>query len=179
MFIRRYRIPGCRTHFPAKKQAGSTPFLLRFLPHVACNVTDESELGPLLLLGEFVPDLAGSKSALRRQAEPVQRNQRRSLADSGFHRFRIFQFRSLRGDQSENDFLALRNQCERIKTTGTLVVLLEIEGVNVLLCEEVCGNVVVCTAACEGRVIIAAAHMGCNREIGRPSLERGIVYLKI
>src|SRR5262245_17149026 len=54
---------------------------LDLAPHLAGNLDDHAQLGPLLLLGQHVAFLAGGKAALRAQAQLVEVDESCRLVD--------------------------------------------------------------------------------------------------
>ena len=62
-----------------------------FTPNFFRNFLDECKLCPLLRFGELVAYLAGGKSALRTEVQPVQRNYLRSLADTADYGLLVLQ----------------------------------------------------------------------------------------
>ena len=112
-------------------------------PDLACDITNESEFVPLLLLREAVANLAGGKSALRGEAQPVQRKIGGCLPDAGDDFCFVLQLREFCGNEAENDFFAVRNGCKRSEAAGPVRIIFEIVGVHMLTLQEVVRNAVV------------------------------------
>jgi len=134
-------------------------------PDLFCNLLYQAQLIPLLLSSQLVPNLTGSESALRTQAEILQRNEFRRFVDSADNGLLIFKLWALGCDQSQNDLFSLRNLCQAVKTSGTFIIKLQIEGIDILFCENVRCNRIIRTAAGVGGMIITAADMGIDRQI--------------
>ena len=103
--------------YPSGDSRLLSPDLLRDLFH-------ESKLVPLLFLCELIPDLAGRESALRAEAQPLQRHESRCIVNPFFQDLLVLKLRPLRRDKSEHYLLSLRNPGEAVKASGSLICLL-------------------------------------------------------
>src|SRR5262249_6696150 len=100
------------------------PYMLP--PHFVGDLNDLAELCPLRFFGEDVAFLRRSETALRRQAELVERSEFGCLVDAALDLVLLFERAALRGDQAEHDaFLALRQKPERLEAAGALGVVFE------------------------------------------------------
>ena len=99
-------------------------------PDFAGNFLHECDLGPLLFLGEFVADFAGSESTLGTEAEAFERNVLRRLVYAPNHGGFVLQLRSFGGDESEHHVLAFGHVGQRCEAARAFVVEFEVEGVD-------------------------------------------------
>src|SRR5579862_6216280 len=70
-------------------------------PHLARDLDDHPQLGPLLFLGEVIAFLGRSEAALRRQAELIERDIFRRLVDAALEFVLCFQRAGLGRHQPE------------------------------------------------------------------------------
>ena len=99
-------------------------------PDFFCNLLDERQLAPLVLIGDKIAFLGGSKAALRAERQLLERHIPGSLADTRDNVFLLFQPGILGGYQTQNDLL-LADVAQRLETACTVAVVLEEEAVHV------------------------------------------------
>src|SRR5690606_33638895 len=109
-------------------------------PHLVGDLPDEGELGPLLLLREFVALLGGGEPALRRQADALDFDEARSFLDAPLDRVLGFELAGLAGDKPEHRKLWLGQMAQRLEATRTLAVILQEISVNAFDVKQPFGN---------------------------------------
>src|SRR3972149_8571424 len=87
-------------------------------PYLVCDLLDEGELSPLLLLGDLVAFLGRGEAALRRQAEPVEIDEPGRLLDAALDGVLGLERAGLAGNQSEHRHLGLRQEAQRLGAAG-------------------------------------------------------------
>src|SRR6188508_2678839 len=101
-------------------------------PHLFRQLNDHAQLGPLLVLAQQVAFLGGSKAALRREAELLERDVFGSLVDAPFEVVRVLQRAELGRDKAEHNlFVALGHEAQRLEAAGPLGVVFKKEAVVV------------------------------------------------
>ena len=105
-------------------------------PHVGGDLLHEVDLRPLFLLGQFVADFAGSEAALRTEAEVVVGDIQFGICNACLDLRFVLQLRPFGRNQSQYDFLVGRHVFQRFETSGTFVVVFQIERIDILLCED-------------------------------------------
>ena len=111
----------------------------------------------MLVFGKKIAIHGGSESALRADGELIEWDETGSLVDATLEIFLAFEFRALRADQSKDDCLALGDEAERFKGTGSFVIVFEQEAVHGELVEEALGDRVVSAFCVPVTAIVAAA----------------------
>ena len=112
-------------------------------PDFLSNLFNQRQFRPLLFFSQLIADLAGSKTALRAEIQPVKRDVLCSFMDSGNHGLFILQLRLLCGNQSENHFLSASDFCKRRKATGSFIIKLQIIGTYIFFAEQNVGHGVI------------------------------------
>ena len=124
-------------------------------PDFFCDLLNELELCPLLVFRKLITDLTGSESALRAQVESVERYILSSLTDPVDNRLLILKLRRLSSDKTENYLLVGRELLKRKEASGTLVVVLKEECINIFASENLVSNTVISAARKElGKILI-------------------------
>ena len=106
-------------------------------PNFLGNLSHQIYLCPLLSIGQFITNLARSETALRTEAQAVERNIPGCFSDAGDDRSLILQHWRFGGYQTQNHLLAISHILQRLETTRTLIVILQIEGIYLLMSEEI------------------------------------------
>ena len=106
-------------------------------PNFFGNLSHQIYLCPLLSIGQFITNLARGETALRTETEPIEGDISGSFVDSGDNRSLIFQHRRFGGYQTQNHLLAICHILQRLETTRTLIVILQIEGIYIFMSEEI------------------------------------------
>ena len=130
----------------------SDPFLF---PDLIRDFFYQCQLSPLLFFGQLVADLAGGESALRAQAQPIQRKVLRGLMNSVDDRLLILQLGGFGGDQAKYNLLIAGYFSQRLKAAGTLIVKFQIVCRYILAGKQSLGDTVIGAAARVGGVEIA------------------------
>jgi hypothetical protein len=95
----------------------------------------------LLLLGERIALLGRGEAALRRQAEPFQRNVLCRLLDAPFDVVLRLEPSTLRGNKPKHDNLLVAVEiAQRVETAGAIAVEFEKISVDVDLAEQFFGD---------------------------------------
>ena len=143
-------------------------------PHVVGDLDDEAELGHLVVVGELIALDGGRESALRRQAQLIERHIARRLVDPSPELILALELRTLGSDQSQNDLFALGHEPQRFEAAGTGVVVFEEEPVDLKLVEEGFGHVVVAALGGPRGAEVASAQVGGDRHGGWPGRQGGV-----
>src|SRR5262245_8857787 len=152
----------------------------RSAPHLLRNLDDPRQLGPLLLGGEDVAFLGRGETALRREAELIERRIFARFLDPALDRTLVLELAGLGGDEPEHhDLVAFGKRAQRLKPAGTLGVPFEEIAIDREIIEQLVCNRLISTAANEGRAEIAAAKVGRNDHIGRLGLQGSVEHLAI
>jgi hypothetical protein len=125
---------------------------LRAAPDLSGSFNDQLQLGPLLFFGQEVAFHGGSEAALRAECELLKRKEAGCLVDSPKEDVLGLEFWPLGTDEAEDNYFALRNEAQRLKSTGAFIVVFEQETVNGKFVEEALSDGIV--SAC--RVPVAA-----------------------
>ena len=121
----------------------------------------------MLVLGQHVAFFGRGEAALRRQAQLIERDIFGCLLDALLDVVARLQPAGLRGDQTEHDDLvALRQETQRLETTGALAVVFQEVAVVVAFFEQGLRHRLVAARRNPGRAEIAAADMGGNGHVG-------------
>src|SRR5215831_293769 len=95
-------------------------------PHLAGDLDDHLEFGPLLLLGENVALLGGGKAALGRQAQLLERSEFRRLVEPPLDGVLLLQRAALGGDEPHRHaLLALGQEAQRLEPARALGVVFQ------------------------------------------------------
>ena len=117
-------------------------------PDFFSNFLYQRKLCPLVFFGQLIADLTGRKSALRAEAETIQRNVLCSLMDSVDNGLLVLQFRLFRSNQTQHYLFIGRNLCKRFKTAASLIIVFQQQCVYIFLCENIVCNRII-RAACK------------------------------
>ena len=137
---------------------------LLFSPHLCGNLLHKVNLCPLFSFGQFVANLTGSEATLWTEAEVLKRYVSCCISYSGFYFVRIFKLRTLGCDESEHYYLAFRDILQRLEAARTGIVILQIESINILFCEDKRCNGIISSFCCVGGMIVSTTGMSgkCN-----------------
>lgn len=106
--------------------------LRKLLPDVGGDRRHQSDFLPLLVFTEGIALFRRGETALRTQANLLERHILRGLSETRFHPLRILQLAIFGGDQSENHLLMARtNKAQRREIPGAVVVVLKEEGIDI------------------------------------------------
>lgn len=114
-------------------------------PNFLGNLSHQIYLCPLLSIGQLITNLARGKTALRTETEPIEGDISGSFVDSGDNRSLILQHRRFGGYQPQHHLLAISHILQRLETTRTLIVILQIEGIYIFMSEEIWSHGIVGT----------------------------------
>src|ERR1019366_6290935 len=129
-------------------------------PNLVGELNNHPQLGPLLVLGQHVAFFGRGEAALRRQAQLIERDIFGCLLDALPDVVARLQPAGLRGDQTEHDDLvALRQETQRLETTGALAVVFQEVAVVVAFFEQGLRHRLVAARRNPGRAEIAAANV--------------------
>src|SRR5258707_335938 len=103
----------------------------RLSPDFAGRLDDEPQLGGLLVHGECVALHRRRKTALRTQAELLERNESRRFVDPPLECVLALDRAALGSHQPQHHHLALGHEPQRLETARALVVVFEKETVDV------------------------------------------------
>lgn len=106
-------------------------------PNFLGNLSHQIYLCPLLSIGQFITNLARGETALRTEAEPIEGDISGCFSDAGDDRSLIFQHRRFGGYQTQHHLLAICHILQRLETTRTLIVILQIEGIYIFMSKEI------------------------------------------
>ena len=90
-------------------------------------------LCPLLSIGQFITDFARGETTLRTETQAIERDILGSLVNAGDNLSLILQHRRFGGYQTQNHLLAICHILQRLETTRTLIVILQIEDIYILM----------------------------------------------
>src|SRR5206468_10476421 len=129
-------------------------------PDLRRNLDDQTQLGPLLLLRQGVALDRRRESALRGEAELVDRRVLRRNLDAALELVLRLELAALRRYEAEHDLLlALRQEAERLESAGALVVPLHEEAVDLEFVQHRFRDEVVAPFGGPGRAEVATAHV--------------------
>ncbi len=96
---------------------------------------------PLLVFAEGIPLFSGGETALRAEADLLERHILRGLGETRFYPLRILQLTVFGGDQPEDHLLmAGTNKAQRREIPGAVVVVLQEEGIDINAAKQHLGN---------------------------------------
>ncbi len=99
--------------------------LRKQLPDVGGDGGHQTDLLPLLVFAEGIPLFSGGETALRAEADLLERHVLRGLGETRFYPLRILQLAVFSGDQPEDHLLmAGTNKAQRREIPGAVVVVL-------------------------------------------------------
>jgi len=140
------------------------------LPDLAGQLYHQLQLGQLLGFTEVVAFMGAGESALRTQAQLVERDVLGGFFDAFTHRLLALQHRRFRTHHPQHYALALRHKPQRAEITGTGVVILKEEGIHPALVEHDVGHRLVAAFGRPGTAMVAAAQVNADCHIGRAQL---------
>src|SRR5271166_1688139 len=129
---------------------------LRVSPHLFGNLHDQSELRPLLVLGQGVSFLGRREAALRRKTELIEGNEPGRFVDAALELIARFELSAFRGDEAEHHHLVLRHQPQRLEAARALAVVFHEIGVDLDLVEQNFSHRLIAPGGNEGGTEIAA-----------------------
>src|ERR1019366_5198022 len=101
----------------------------RSAPDFVGRLLDETQFGDLVVECDAVALDCRGKSALRRQAKLIERNEPAGLVNAPFELVLCLEGAALGGDQSEDHHFSLGHAAQWFEATGPHVVVLEEETV--------------------------------------------------
>src|SRR5262249_59338903 len=114
------------------------------------------ELRPLLVFGQNIALLGGCETALRREAELIERRKLRRLLDAPLDIVLLFERAALRGDEAKHDaLLALGQKSQRFEAAGALGVVFEKIAVEIDRAEKPLGDRLIAAFSHPGRPEVA------------------------
>src|SRR5438874_9241371 len=105
-------------------------------PYPRGGVDDELELGPLLVLGEYVAAGDAGKAALGGEGELVEGEDAGGFLDAAHEVLLVLELSALGGDEAEDGGLAVGHEPQRLEIAGALAVVLQEEHVDGRLVEQ-------------------------------------------
>ena len=115
--------------------------LRKQLPDVGGDGGHQTDLLPLLVFAEGIPLFSGGETALRAEADLLERHVLRGLGETRFYPLRILQLAVFGGDQPEDHLLvAGTNKAQRREIPGAVVVVLQEEGIDINAAKQHLGN---------------------------------------
>lgn len=139
----------------------------------------EVYLGPLLFLGELVAYFAGGETTLRTEVQAVEGNVLRGLANAGNDLLAVFQGGLLGGNESQHHLFAFGNLLQGFETARPLVVVLQIEGIDVLAGKDVGSHSIVGALGGIGGMVVATADVGVDDHVLGPVFEGKVVHAQV
>src|SRR5271169_5798609 len=95
-------------------------------PHLVGDLDRESQLRPLLFLGEDVALLRRGKAALRRDRELLQWSELRGLLQPPFDVVLLLELAEFRGDDADHhDLVAPRQVTQRLEAAGAVRIVFQ------------------------------------------------------
>ena len=95
----------------------------------------------MLVFAEGIPLFSGGETALRTEADLLERHVLRGLGETRFYPLRILQLAVFGGDQPEDHLLmAGTNKAQRREIPGAVVVVLQEEGIDINAAKQHLGN---------------------------------------
>src|SRR5258706_3950577 len=171
--------PATRTN-PCRWIERNASFLMKLsTPDFPGGFHDEPHLVGLLLARDLVAVHGARESALRREAELLERRVLRRLVDAPLDGVLRLELAELGGDEAQHHGLALRQEAQRPEVPGALVVVLEEVAVHGELVEEDLGHRLVAAFADPCALEVAAAQVRADGHPLRPVRDRGVDELRV
>ena len=147
-------------------------------PDFFCNLFNERQLAPLVLIGDKIAFLGGSEAALRAERQLLERHIFGSLTDTRDNVFLLFQSGILGGYQTQNDLL-LADVAQRLETAGTVAVVLEEEAVHVAVAEQDLRYRLIAAGGRPGRAEVAATDVHGDNHVLRLCFEDLVEHINV
>ena len=158
--------PWCQ-HQPDRSDPSDLRSWVASGPDPRRGLDDESQLGPLLVLGQRVALDGAREAALRAEAQPVEGDVRVRLADTSGEVVGALELGTLARDQAEDDDLVVRDEPQRSEVAGALVVVLEEVGIDGQLREQDLGDRLVAALREPRAAVVAPTQVHGDDEVVR------------
>src|SRR6266850_720260 len=145
-------------------------------PDLSGDLDHQLQLAALVVLADAVADLAACETALRRDAEILERDVLRRGCDFSFQLVLALQPGGFCRNQPQHDPLALRHETQRLEAAGAPGVVLEKEAVHLRLAEHRLGHRVVAALGHPHAGVVAAAGVQRDGEIAWAIFQERIYY---
>lgn len=163
---------------------------LSFSPDLIGDLAHQSQLLLLVVHAQGVSTLVRAESALWAHGNLLEGlllgltsalgDELSSLVDALLHLLLVLELAELSGNDTDNNVLVLRQELEGFEAAGTLSVVLQVEGVDVQVGEELLGDDVVGTL---GKVTatneVAAAQVDTGVHVSRNLADGVVVQLDV
>lgn len=162
----------------------------RLSPNLVCNLPYQIKLLPLFLLIQRIPTLMSTEPALRAHGNPLERlllslaltlgDPIRGAQYTLLHLLLVLQLGQLCADYSNDDILVRWEVLKGLKTSSALGVVLEVEGVDVEVAEELLGDdVVLALGEVAAADKVASAEVDARVHVGGQLGEAVVVELDV
>ena len=162
----------------------------RLSPDLIGNLPHQSKLLLLLLLIQRIPTLMGAESTLRAHCDPLQSfllsltrtlgDPIRSAQNTLLHLLLILQLGQLCADNTDDNVLVGGEVLKGLEASGALSVVLEVEGVDVEIAEQLLGDdVVLALGEVTAADKVASAEVDARVHVGGQLGETVVVELDV